>query len=388
MCKAVIILLSLIVCGYDAVCSDEKIILSENSSVSLLICSPGKELYSAFGHCAVRINDPVLGMDISFSYGAFDFGQFNFYMNFLKGRLTFLLVIERTEDFIYGYKVESRTIDELILDIPTELKQSVFDFLLWNAQAENREYDYDFFRNNCASKIRDVFVSTVGIRLNYSSDLEYPKGISKREMLDRYLQDMPWSRFAFYLLLGLPADSILPPFHQTFLPDYLEVAFLHGKNKINSPLCAGKARLLEKSPTVLQTNHWQNPNLILPIAVALLFGIGFFLGKNGMKASILIFSLIIGFLGLMLLWLLPNHQLTYKNLNLLWTLPANVFVIVFLQKIKNVSALSLIIKYYGVFLILTCIALYLLPQVIHTAIYLSLLVAGGSMLFFSKKLHS
>ena len=88
--------------------------LSERASISLLTGSPGAELYSTFGHSAIRVHDPGTGMDIVFNYGTFDFNTPNFYLKFAQGKLNYKLSIETFEQFrVFGQVVPLQIVEEL-----------------------------------------------------------------------------------------------------------------------------------------------------------------------------------------------------------------------------------------------------------------------------------
>ncbi len=135
-------------------------LLSSKAEISLITCGPYQgELYSAFGHSAIRILDPEFNIDYAFNYGVFDFDQPNFYLNFARGRNDYLLAVYNFSDFKGPYLRDNRYIHEQILQLTQDQKQKIFDFLIWNAQSENRTYRYDYFYNNCSSKVRDVFAA-------------------------------------------------------------------------------------------------------------------------------------------------------------------------------------------------------------------------------------
>jgi hypothetical protein len=100
---------------------------SSRLRVSLLTCSPGEELYSIFGHSAIRIIDSNSVTDYVFNYGTFDFDDPNFYIKFVKGKLLYFISIERTNDFIEFYKYENRSVSEQVLSLSAEEKIAIND---------------------------------------------------------------------------------------------------------------------------------------------------------------------------------------------------------------------------------------------------------------------
>ncbi|MFW6275429.1 MAG: DUF4105 domain-containing protein, partial [bacterium] len=130
--------------------------LSDESEITLLTASPGDELYSVFGHSAVRVVDSINQLDMVFNYGTFDFNTPNFYLKFIRGKLLYKLSAYPTRYFILEYQSEGRALFEQTFNLTTNEKQRVYDFLMENAKPENAYYHYDFFYDNCATRIRDL----------------------------------------------------------------------------------------------------------------------------------------------------------------------------------------------------------------------------------------
>ena len=130
--------------------------LSDRAEVSLLTCGPGTDLYATFGHSALQISDPVTGVDRVYNYGTFDFDTEGFYLKFTRGKLNYILSVSGFEYFLREYQYSGRWVYRQVLDLNPEQAQALFDYLEWNALPENREYKYDFFYDNCSTRIRDV----------------------------------------------------------------------------------------------------------------------------------------------------------------------------------------------------------------------------------------
>jgi len=89
--------------------------LSPEAQISILTCGPGSELYSLFGHSAIRVKDPVKQIDVVFNYGTFSFDE-NFYFNFAMGRLNYRLSISNMEQFMYTYLNQKYGLKTLIVE--------------------------------------------------------------------------------------------------------------------------------------------------------------------------------------------------------------------------------------------------------------------------------
>ena len=131
----------------------QDIILSSRAEISVITCDPGAELYSSFGHSAFRVVDPTLHIDQAYNYGTFNFKTDNFYIKFARGKLMYDLSSYPFHYFIRDYIKENRTVVEQVLNLDQTEKQEMFDFLENNAKPENKSYLYDFFFDNCATKL-------------------------------------------------------------------------------------------------------------------------------------------------------------------------------------------------------------------------------------------
>ena len=122
--------------------------------VSILTCAPGDQLYSMYGHNAIRVRDNAIGTDLVFNYGTFDFNTPGFAIKFMRGKLPYLLSVARYDDFIYEYTYFQRDVMEQELALSQEQKSGIISFLDENMRPENRAYAYDFFQDNCATRLR------------------------------------------------------------------------------------------------------------------------------------------------------------------------------------------------------------------------------------------
>ena len=134
--------------------------LSQFTEISVLTVGPGASLNDAFGHSGFRVKDTMFKMDIVFGYGQYDFDTPNFYLKFAQGKLNYLMSVHEYQDFYDSYVYYNRTIDEQVLNLSAEQKQALFNQLATNYQPENRAYLYDFFYDNCATRIRDMVEDT------------------------------------------------------------------------------------------------------------------------------------------------------------------------------------------------------------------------------------
>lgn len=293
---------------------------TDSVAISLLTCAPGDALYSKFGHSAIRVKIPSNGLDIVYNYGLFDFRTPNFYTKFVRGKLLYQLGVQYFSDFLQEYEYEQRTVWETPLHLDSASRQQVLSFLDNNYRPENRKYPYDFFYDNCASRIRDV--------LEKSAAMAYMPGKNKaqqktyRELLDEYIAPYPWIDFGIDLILGLPTDQQADFRAEMFLPNYLSKNITAGQ--VNTKPIA--------QPTTIIVPGAENQDIPKTIFTPLLVFSLLFLVFAALtwKASDRIKTVVdsvlfvsIGLSGILFtfMWLGTDHEATHRNLNLLWANP-------------------------------------------------------------------
>jgi hypothetical protein len=307
--------------------------LSEHTRVSLLTSSPGEDLYAQFGHSAIRITDTLSGQDLVFNYGLFDFNTPGFYVKFIRGKLPYQLGIQRFDAFLNAYIEENRQCRELEINLNEKERLALINFFSVNYLPENREYPYDFFFDNCATRIRDILENK--FQANYP-DTSLVKKASFRHFLAQYVGQNSWINVGFYLILGLPADAIATFRDEMFLPDYLEKhlenAFLSGQL-----LAKNKITILYQNQPEKSVSFLPSPILIscLLFFIALIFT--FYHTKRWTKIFDTVFFSLISLSGMLFvfMWVGTDHFVTHKNMNLLWANPLYILVIFNLYLGKN-----------------------------------------------------
>ncbi|MCT4639722.1 MAG: DUF4105 domain-containing protein [Bacteroidales bacterium] len=347
--------------------------LSEKSVVSLLTCSSGTEFYTAFGHTAIRVYDPVKGFDLAYNYGVFNFNDPNFYSNFIIGKPSYRLQRESMTRFADYYRYFNRSVYEQKLNLPLEKRQEVFDFLQENAKPENMSYEYDYFRNNCATKVVDVFdiILKDDIVYNYT-DVNTDNGF--RGLMKPYINNqMPWVKLGSDIILGWKSDLKTHPKQSTFLPEYLRDIYSNSQIDING----NKEPLVYEARLILPRKHEQSINIpfytkplfitsVIAFIILIITYIGFRKNSysNLLDKTIWSLNAIIG-IALLFTWLFTQHIYSAYNLNLLWLSP---LAIAFLH--KRVSKMWIILRYaFIVTLIIATIGWSLLPQEFNSAFF-------------------
>jgi hypothetical protein len=316
--------------------------LSEKSQISLLTCAAGDELYYAFGHSAFRVQDPVLGIDVVYNYGTFDFNQPNFYLNFVKGRMIYSLSRRSFDDFLFEYELEKRWVKEQILDLTLEERNQLLAFFEENYLPQNRDYLYDPLLNNCSSITGKILKQQYGDAIVFDgSYLE--EQYSFRQLVRQFLDNNSWSMFGIDLAFGSNVDRTATVQEHMFLPYYAMMQIRH-TTKDGKPL-------LKRERTILDYNEHEGQNFfpLTPLFwfVLLLVFTGivtYFDYKHKARSRWLDFSLffITGLIGIFLvfLWFATDHTSTPNNFNILWAFPLNAivaFIFVFEDKLPEWS---------------------------------------------------
>ena len=146
--------------------------------ISILTCSPGEELYSTFGHSAIRVTDSVSHNDIVYNYGTFNFDEPGFYTKFIRGKLSFYLSTDDFDSFISDYREEKRDITEQVLNLTCAEKYNVVMLLQTNMMALNRTYKYDFTFDNCTTRLRDLLEKIPDTSIHFGQLLSSKKTLS------------------------------------------------------------------------------------------------------------------------------------------------------------------------------------------------------------------
>ena len=357
---------------------------SSRLRISLLTCTPGEELYSTFGHSALRVTDSNSVTDYVYNYGTFDFGEKDFYLKFIQGRLKYFLSAEPFYNFKNDYIADNRGITEQVLNFSAGEKISIYHALLENIKPENRFYLYDFFMDNCTTRLRDIIVK------NHEPVPALPAVMpvdhTFRDALHQYMQGsgMAWDRFGIDLLLGASGDAVMSAAQQEFLPDNLMHALDSSKNTV---IVASSKNLFITEP-VKKEKIFFTPFMVFGCIFLLYILLCLFKKnkpvKNILQAldSLLFFT--IGVVGIILLsvWLITDYPMLKNNYNLLWAWPTHIIYAFLMHRdSKRVRAFSL---FMAVFLVLLLISWAFLAQRMDLAlipVVLLMIFRAGSKIF-------
>ncbi len=300
--------------------------------ISLLTFAPGQIYWQRFGHNALLVRDRA-GERV-YNYGVFDFAQKNFFLNFARGQMLYQLAVHPLRDALYGYQREGRWVYEQVLDLDPIQRYALVQFLEWNALPENAEYRYDYFSDNCSTRVRDAIDRVIGgeLRQNAAAVLT---SRSYRFEVGRLMAPEPALMLAMDFGMGPLADSALTIWDEAFLPGVLMQAVrdvrLRDGNGVERPLVLGERWLLRAPDPLLPEAP---PSLLLRfLTIGLIAGAVLALlalARPHLRAARLayatlatLYTLSAGLAGLILLlaWLATDHRVIWGNYNLLLVNP-------------------------------------------------------------------
>ncbi len=296
------------------------------SKITLLTIAPGDDVYSVFGHSAIRVKGQKGAEDQIYNYGTFSFSQPNFLLNFLRGRLLYSLSRSKYDRFLFTYHKEQRSVYEQTLNLTPEEENRITRALIDNYKKENRDYLYEFFFDNCSTRLRDIVVNTYDDQLTWQP--QEPR-YTFRELLHQYTQSNAWLTFGIDLLVGVRTDRLATQQEEMFLPDYL---YRHLNNAT-----VGNQQVIYSDYLVLNFDELTEQRMKRGVNWPLFLFIGLFLVeltllltrlKQGRTSTwVKIYDkLVFGILGLggvvlLVMWFLTDHYTTKYNWNILWLSP-------------------------------------------------------------------
>lgn len=305
---------------------------SSRLRISLLTCTPGSELYSVFGHSALRVVDSAAGTDVVYNFGTFNFDDPNFYSKFVLGKLMYFLSQEYYPDFLFSYKYFNRGIREQVLDLNGNEKKQIQQELFVNISEENRYYKYDFLYDNCTTRLRDIIFKN---RNNLPVDLPELNRQRKtfRDHLHGYLDraEMQWTKLGIDLLLGVGADKVMSSTEAMFLPDHLftgvALANISGRQLVKQDLVP----LQDAQPSTTKLDFWLTPMFFFSLFALLVVFPAFPNGKSFRRYQLIMDRILFissGLLGCLLLfmWFGTDHQSFRNNLSIVWAMPINLLL--------------------------------------------------------------
>lgn len=322
--------------------------------ISLLTCSAGDEIYSAYGHSAVRVRDLRNGFDVVFNYGTFDFGTPFFVPKFLSGTLDYMLSTSSFSRFMYIYEREGRGVTERELIMSTAQKNEVELFLLENLKPQNRFYRYDFFFDNCATRIRDFALKIADVKTDSCKRIN--PGETFRSCLHEYVGTEKWYGTGIDLILGVRADKPVSDYDKAMLPDHLE-ALLLKERLLGEPIV-----LLERQELGQTASFVPSPAIVALVLFLIVIAACVYEVKSGRRLQWLDYALFAVMVLLSLLfwflWIVSEIKITSYNYNVLWAsilyIPMIVAMIKRRTKLTRIMAIANLSMIGAYFILIIC----------------------------------
>lgn len=258
------IVLTFILSVVNATAGAQSMTNPDRIQISLLTCSPGKEVWAQYGHTAIRYYDKESGEDLAINYGIFSLDQTYFIPRFVLGMTDYRMGVQPMDMFLAQYSYEGRGVVEQVLNLSAEDKEVIYKALQENMKPENVVYRYNYFFDNCTTRARDMLVNHLHGKVVYPPAEE---DATFRSMIHKWNNKYEWAQFGEDLLLGVNADRKTTKSEQQFLPENLRSDF--DKAKYNGkPLVKETNVLLDAETEVVEPVF-----PLSPLSVALIFAV-------------------------------------------------------------------------------------------------------------------
>jgi hypothetical protein len=302
--------------------------------VYVMTMGPGEFVWERFGHNAIRIRDEIGGTDIAYNYGMFSFEQEDFVLRFIRGHMDYWMEGFDTGLTVNAYASTGRDIWMQELNLTADQRADLRDFLEWNAQPENRVYRYDYYLDNCSTRVRDAIDRVLGGQIREQT-AGSPSGTTFRDHTRRLTADDPLVYTGLMAGLAQPVDRVISVWDEMFLPmrlrDHFAALEIVTPGGETVPLVLAEEQVfasgqpVEVGPTSSRVAAYLFGGVLIGgLLWAAAHGVGRRRGAGGVFVVVgTSWSLIAGTLGLVLLglWLFTDHATSYRNENLLFLSP-------------------------------------------------------------------
>ena len=220
----------------------------DSIQVYLMTCEPHDEIYSLYGHTAIRIVNSQNDMDIAVNYGAFDSSESNFVLRFVFGLTDYMMMVYNYSDFLAEYRYFGSAVHQQHINMTSEEKRVFMAALAESVQPENIKYRYNYFYNNCTTKARDIILGAISGEKVVERPDDNP--LTYRELIHQKTADSPWAEWGNDFLLGVLADVKTTNYEAEFIPDRLMSDFNH---TAVVDFDGNRRRLVDEDKVVLQS---------------------------------------------------------------------------------------------------------------------------------------
>ena len=311
-------------------------------TVYLLTMGPGDQVWEKFGHNAIWIHDELNHTDIAYNWGLFDFADKEFIPRFVQGRMRYSMGAFDMNETIDAYRRANRTVWAQQLNLTPPQRQHLQEFVSWNVLPENRYYRYDYFRDNCSTRVRDALDGALGGIVKRSAE-NIPSGTTYRFHTSRLTQD-DWPIFTGTMMgLGEPTDREISGYEEMFLPVRMKDRFRSIRVANGSqPLVLNERVLVQatRAPEDTQVRRGMGGYLAISLIVLAVWALLWVVARNSeRKTGVLmiatLWSVIAGLAGVLLtgLWGFTDHLYSYRNENVLQLNPLSLVVVFLLIRL-------------------------------------------------------
>ena len=298
---------------------------NEEFEISILSIGEGQSLADAFGHTGIRIIDKKTNNDVVFNFGIYDYNAPNFYSNFVKGRPVYKLGVQNYTSFINNYIKQDRYIIEHEINLDKKTTQKIINLLVKNLEDPN--YVYDYLRDNCSTRVADLFIKQTEQLQNTEMDVLTEN--SYRELIHSKINENSWGALGIDLCLGAIMDRKISIKETLFLPEKL-MQYLDSLIEKDSKSIT-KNIIFSPQSSLLYNENLPNPLLINSLLSVLLIFITFLNFKKSIwkKWIDILIYFSSGTLGVLViyLWFFSNHFASAQNFNFLWAFPFNLIMV-------------------------------------------------------------
>lgn len=310
----------------------------------LVTFGPGEAYWERFGHNAIWLREPGRGIDHTFNFGFFDFEQEDFFLRFLRGKMMYFSVAQPAGNEFDFYREQNRSVRLQKLALSPQQYGQLRDYLLNEIKPENRNYHYDYYLNNCSTRIRDALDLALNGQLSDASKKQVAH-MDFRDQTRRLTQSQYWYYLGLELGLAYPVDRPIHRWEEMFIPMVVadEMAMLelaNGQPAVDQDLNLFTSSLA--APPTVQESVWLRYLLSGLILAGLLWLSSRYWSAgwgNGVSNGWL---LLMGSGGLVLcfLWFFTDHSVTSNNANILLLNP--LFLLAVVPALKRIAAYLLI----------------------------------------------
>lgn len=206
--------------GTSVALDSARALRGQSLEIAVYTYGPGDEVFERFGHIALAVADARTGEDLAFNWGMFDFNQPNFLGRFLTGDTKYWMAGYSTYAFNAAYQAQNRTIRKQVLNLSPAERGALYDLLSWNAQEQNKFYRYDYYNDNCSTRVRDALDWALGGALRPALDRVSGHHTWRDETARITADNLPVYA-GIQIALGRNADAHLTQWQLAFLPEYL-----------------------------------------------------------------------------------------------------------------------------------------------------------------------